>query len=143
MDTIVNQENRELALAFLAQIKDKKEILESGKGVKVKLQDSEEYLTIPREVFALMIDAIVKLAKGNRSVKKEVTLNIKEAAEILLLEEEDILEMIDKGILSAKKSKGSYGFSKKDVFLYSKKRDKKRRALLNEIAKDSQEMGLY
>jgi len=137
MDITVNQENKELALAFLAQIREKKKILEAQKGVKVKLQDSDEYLTIPQEAFSMLIQFISEMAEG------EKVFDLKEAAQILFLEKEDVLKLVKNEILTAKKLKNNYYFRQKTLLSYREERDKKRRILLDEIAKDSQEMELY
>lgn len=140
MNTTVNQENRDLALTFLAQIKDKKKILEAGKGVRVKLQDSEEYLTIPQEAFSMLVEFISEMAEGQ---KQEKFVALEAAAKILLIEKKAVIELIEEGELSQKILNGKPKILIKDVEKYKAERLKGRLAMLAKMVQEDQEMGLY
>lgn len=113
--------------------------------VSIQLEGEKEAISVPLEAFQKFVFLLNEMSEGNAVtiVPIHAELTTTEAAEILSMSRQYVVELIEKGELPAFKVGTHHRLKTADVLKFRQERKMKRKKTLEELAALSQEMGLY
>ncbi len=118
----------------------------AGQIIRLQVTGGEEVTTYdqPPSATGLLIEILRQMAKGNAvslaPVEAEITTQ--QAANLLNVSRPYLVGMIKKGILPARMVGNQHRLPLKDVLVYKRENQAKRRAALDEMVALDQELGL-
>ncbi len=131
----------------LAKLEDLLAHLEPGaETFRLRLVSPEgEEIELPEPVFRLLHQMVSELAQGNSVtiVPLHKVLTTQEAADILNVSRQYLVELLDAGALPFTKVGTHRRIRFGDLMAYKKQRDASRREGLSRLTKTSQKLGLY
>ena len=108
-----------------------------------KVKEEEEVI-IPAAAIRVLMEALTKLAQGERfevvSVKEE--LSTQEAADLLNVSRPYLIGLLDRGEIPYRKVGNRRRVKHDDILAYKTEDDKKRAGILTELAAEAQRIGL-
>jgi excisionase family DNA binding protein len=122
------------------------EYLESKRGAAAKLVGpSRDGVPIPSALRRVLVAAARQLAEGNGvsilPVMAEVTTQ--QAADLLNVSRPFVVGLLDKGEIPFHKVGTHRRIRLKDLLAYRRRRDASRRAIIDRLAAEAQELGIY
>jgi excisionase family DNA binding protein len=139
-DPIVAPEEERNAIASI------EEYLESKRGRSAKLVGpSKDGVPIPPALRRVLVAAARQLAKGNGVAVLPVMAEVstQEAADLLNVSRPFVVGLLDHGEIPFHKVGTHRRVRLKDVLTYKGKRDASRRAIIDRLAAEAQELGIY
>ena len=136
---VVSEEDRR-TLASIRQY------LESKKGRGARLSGpSKEGVAIPASLQRVLIEAARQLAEGNGVAVMPVTAEVttQQAADVLNVSRPFVIGLLDKGDIPFHKLGTHRRIHLRDVLAYKRRRDASRRAVIDRLAAEAQELGIY
>lgn len=121
------------------------EILAKVEGVAKLVAPSGEERELPHSVYNVLRDAVHALGQGVPVTIMPVhsQLTTQEAANILGVSRPHLVKLLDKEHIPYHKIGKHRRIRLDDLLVYKNRRDSKRRAALDKIKADSEELGLY
>ena len=118
--------------------------LKNDKGIKIKIEETEEYITIPQKALSLLSSIISMMSDG-----KSVTLmpidsemSTQQAAQILNISRPHLIKMLESGKIPFRKVGSHRRILLQDIVTYSDKQEEEREKQLLFLAKQEQELNL-
>lgn len=118
---------------------------ESPTRVKLVSKDGEsEIVALPNSAMRLFVDLLGHMARGDavRLVAVNAELTTQEAADLLNVSRPFLVGLLEAGEIHFRKVGTHRRVRACDVIGYKEQIDEKRRAALNELAKEAQELGM-
>ena len=115
------------------------------KDMKLKIEGKEDTLTLPASVVRLLQRILDEMAEGNAVtlVSLEAELSTQQAAEVLNVSRPFVVKLLDDAELPHRMVGTHRRVLLKDVLKYKEKMHRQSREALQDLAKVSQDMGLY
>lgn len=116
-----------------------------SKTLILKAETAEEVrVTLPAEAFNLLIDMLSQMANGSAVtvVPLHAELTTQQAADVLNVSRPYLVGLLDDGVISYRKVGTHRRIRMTDVIAYKERDDAQRRATINELADDAQELNL-
>ena len=139
-EPIVAAEEERPALASI------EEYLESKKGRVARLVGpNKEGAPIPSSLKRVLVEAARQLAEGNGVSVMPVTAEIttQQAAELLNVSRPFVIGLLEKSQIPFHKVGTHRRIRLKDVLAYKRRRDASRRAVIERLAAQAQDLGIY
>lgn len=116
--------------------------------MQVQVVDPEggsEAVTIPTAAFRLLVKVLAEMASGNavRLIPLHAELTTQEAAELLHVSRPYLVRLLDEGQMPYRRVGTHRRVLFKDLMAYRAEHRRLRSAALDELTKQSQELGLY
>ncbi len=135
--------------ALLAQATSHRLATLLGEKPEVKVQilaenESEETLIIPGSAMRLLVHILSEMAQGNAVVLTPIhaELSTQQAADILNVSRPYLVELLDNGGIPHRKVGTHHRVLLEDIMRYKNDIKAKRRAVLNELVAQAQELGM-
>jgi excisionase family DNA binding protein len=121
------------------------ETIAETEGVAKLVAPSGEIVDLPHSVFSVLVRVIHEMAKGNgvRVMPIHAELTTQQAADILNVSRPFLVSLLEKGKIPFRKVGTHRRVKLEDLLVYKEKRDSQRLEALDELARESQKMGLY
>jgi excisionase family DNA binding protein len=112
--------------------------------VRLRIQDSNEVVTIPLKAFMLLKSILSNMAEGKSValIPSDSEVTTKQAAEMLNVSRPHIVKLLEKGEIPFKKVGSHRRIQLKDLLAYDDKIKKDRRKKLDFLAKEAQKLNL-
>jgi excisionase family DNA binding protein len=119
--------------------------LAKNEGVAKLIAPSGEVHELPHSVYNVLRDVIHDMAQGHTVTVMPVHAEIttQEAADLLNVSRPFLVSLLEKGAMPYRMVGTHRRIRLEDLVVYRASRDSQRRQLLDEIANESQELGLY
>jgi excisionase family DNA binding protein len=106
---------------------------------------SGEEIEFPHSVFEVLVRVVHEMARGNavRILPVHAELTTQQAAELLNVSRPFLVGLLEEGEIPFRKVGSHRRVRLDDLLVYKDRRDRERRIALNELASESQELGLY
>lgn len=106
---------------------------------------SGEEVELPHSVFEVLARVVHEMARGNavRVMPVHAELTTQQAAELLSVSRPFLVRLLEKGDIPFSKVGSHRRVRLDDLLVYKDRRDRERRRALDELASESQELGLY
>lgn len=114
-------------------------------NLKVTLNEGEtEDLILPGFAINMLLDVLTEMSKGNAVTLMSVNaeLSTQQAAELLNVSRPHLVSLLEQGELPYRKVGTHRRVMAKDVFEYKQRIDEARQTTLDELAAQSQELGM-
>ncbi len=113
-------------------------------GVKIKIQESGEFVTIPKKALDLLMNILSNMAEGKSIsiVPSDSEISTQQAADMLNVSRPHIVKLLEEGIIPFTKVGSHRRILLKDLMVYDKKLKEQRRKSLEYMAKQAQELNL-
>ena len=112
--------------------------------VKIKIQESGEFVSIPRKALELLFYIVSTMAEG-RSISLipfDSDVSTQQAADMLNVSRPHVVKLLEKGIIPHKKVGSHRRIKIQDLMEYDEKFKKQQKSSLERIAKLGQLMGI-
>ena len=139
-EPIVAPEEERSTLALI------EEYLESKRGRTARLVGpKKDGVPIPSSLHRVLVEAARQLAEGNGVSILPVTAEVttQQAADLLNVSRPFVIGLLDKGEIPFHKVGTHRRIRLKDVLAYKRRRDASRRAVIDRLATEAQELGIY
>lgn len=119
--------------------------LAESEGVAKMVTPSGETHELPHSIYEVLLSVIHEMARGNaiKVMPVHAELTTQEAANLLNVSRPFLVRLLEKGEIDYRKVGTHRRVRLEDLLVYRDQRDSERRRLLDEIASESQELGLY
>ncbi|GIU92146.1 MAG: excisionase [Acidimicrobiia bacterium] len=109
------------------------------------LDDQEDVVTVPRRVADLIAEILAQLAAGRVVVAypMHAELTTQQAADFLNVSRPYLVKLLDEGVIPHHKVGTHRRVYFEDVLAYRARQEEESRSALNELARLSEELGLY
>ncbi|MBI1309675.1 helix-turn-helix domain-containing protein [bacterium] len=119
-------------------------VSQGRKRVKLRVGDSDEVITVPAVAVELLTDILKEMAAGNAvtllPVRAELTTQ--EAADLLNVSRPYLVRLLEDGKIPFQKAGTHRRILVSDLMAYRQTLDAERRAALQELTEEAQELGL-
>ena len=129
-----------------ASIASIEEYLESKRGRAAKLVGpNKDGMTLPSSLRQVLVAAARQLAEGNGVSIMPVTSDVttQQAAELLNVSRPFVIGLLEKGEIPFHKVGTHRRIRLRDLLAYRARRDASRRAVIDRLATEAQELGIY
>lgn len=149
METILKKttkEDQKIAINSLEELQSaSKRIKSTGKGgVKIKIQETGEFITIPKKVLSLLSTIIQNMAEGKTIsiVPSNSELSTQQAAEMLNVSRPHLIKLLENKKIPFKKVGTHRRILLQDILYYKEQQSKVREDQLEFLAKQAQDLNL-
>jgi excisionase family DNA binding protein len=121
------------------------QIKSSGKkGIKIKVQETGEFITIPKKAMKLLSVIIQNMAEGKTIsiVPSNSEVSTQQAADMLNVSRPHLIKLLETKNIPFKKVGSHRRILSKDIMRYKEKQDKEREAQLDFLSEQAQDLNL-
>ena len=121
------------------------QIKSSGKkGIKIKVQETGEFITIPKKAMKLLSVIIQNMAEGKTIsiVPSNSEVSTQQAADMLNISRPHLIKLLETNNIPFKKVGSHRRIVSKDVMRYKEQQDKEREAQLDFLSEQAQDLNL-
>ena len=113
-------------------------------SVKIKIQETGEFITIPKKAVDLLFNIINSMAEGKSIsiVPSDSEITTQQAADILNMSRPHIVKLLEDGVIPFKKVGSHRRILLEDLIEYDRKLKEQRNASLKNLAEQAQDLGL-
>lgn len=106
---------------------------------------SGEEIELPHSVFEVLVRVVHEMARGNavKVLPVHAELTTQQAADLLGISRPFLVRLLEDGEVPFRKVGSHRRVRLEDLLVYKDERDRERRRALDELAAESQELGLY
>jgi excisionase family DNA binding protein len=128
------------AEAAVRQLRD----LKYGRVIQLRHEGSEEPVSIPASAFDLLLRILAHMANGDAVavVPVQAELTTQQAAELLNVSRPYVVKLLDDGAIPSRKVGTHRRVLLVDVLAYRREDQERRKAILDELTREAQELGL-
>ncbi len=118
--------------------------LEHGRVVQLHPEGSEQKVSIPAPVVDLLARILTYMANGDAVavVPVRAELTTQQAADLLNVSRPHLVKLLDRGDIPSRKVGTHRRVLLADILEYRKRDQQKRKAILDELTREAQDMGL-
>lgn len=142
----ITKEDQKIAInsAEELQIASKKVKSSSAKGVKIKIQETGEFITIPKKALSLLSTIVQNMAEGNTIsiVSSNPEISTQQAADMLNVSRPHLIKLLETKKIPFKKVGTHRRILLKDILEYNQRQAKERENQLELLAKQAQDLNL-
>lgn len=126
------------------QVVSKKVKSSRNKGVKIKIQENGEFITIPKKAVSLLTTILQNMAEGKSvSVVASVTeVSTQQAADMLHVSRPHVVKLLEAGKIPFKKVGSHRRILVNDIVAYQTLQEEEREKQLEFLAKQAQDLNL-
>ncbi len=137
------REDQKIARSSISRLAETQKKIRKN-SVRIKIQENEEYLTIPKKALTLLFDILCNMAEGKSItlIPSDAEISTQQAAEILNVSRPFFVKLLEKGEIPFKKVGTHRRVELKDILAYQKKLNDNRSEKLDLLAKQAQELNL-
>ena len=112
--------------------------------VKIKIQESGEFVSVPRKALDLLFNILSNMAEGKSIslVPSDSEVSTQQAADMLNVSRPHIVKLLEQGSIPYKKAGSHRRILLEDLLKYDEKLNEQRNSSLKFIAKQAQELRL-
>ena len=113
-------------------------------SVKIKIQETGEFITIPKKAVDLLFNIINSMAEGKSIsiVPSDSEITTQQAADMLNMSRPHIVKLLEDGVIPFKKVGSHRRILLEDLIEYDRKLKEQRNASLKNLAEQAQDLGL-
>lgn len=149
MDTLIRRttkEDQKIAISSLQGFQVVSENIKSSrkKGVKIKIQETGEFITIPKKALALLSDIIQNMAEGKTItiVPSNSELSTQQAADMLNVSRPHLVKLLEAKKIPFKKVGSHRRILLNDIIEYKEQQAKQRATQLDFLSNQAQDLKL-
>ncbi len=141
-----SKKDQKLALSSINDLRSASSKLRTVKddGVRIKIQDTGEFITIPKKAISLLFAIIANMAEGKSItlIPSDSELTTQQAADMLNVSRPHIVKLLNKGEIDYKKVGSHRRIRLKDLIKYETKSSHRRDKNLDFLANQAQELNM-
>lgn len=141
-----SKHDQKIAMTSISRLKDaSSKLLKSKTGeVRIKIQDSGEYITIPKKALSLLFSIISNMAEGKSIsvIPSDTEVSTQQAAEMLGVSRPHLVRILEEGQLPFRKVGSHRRVELKDLIEFETKLKKIREEQLQFLADQAQDLSL-
>lgn len=142
----ITKSDQKIALSSIEKLvkSEKKATKNKSNVVKLKIQGTDELVSIPLKALKLLTSILTNMAEGKSIalMPTDAEISTQQAAEILNVSRPHIIKLLEKGDIPYKKVGSHRRILLQDILEYEAKFKKKRRKQLNKLAAEAQKLNL-
>lgn len=149
METLIKRttkEDQKIALRSLQGFQDVSQRIKSSrkKGVKIKIQETGEFITIPKKALALLSAILQIMAEGKTIsiVPSNSEVSTQQAADMLNISRPHLVKLLEAKQIPFKKVGSHRRVLLKDIIEYKEQLAKQREAQLDFLSNQAQDLNL-
>jgi|SRR5690554_2575487 len=149
METLIKRttkEDQKIALRSLQGFQDVSQRIKSSrkKGVKIKIQETGEFITIPKKALALLSAILQNMAEGKTIsiVPSNSEVSTQQAADMLNISRPHLVKLLEAKQIPFKKVGSHRRVLLKDIIEYKEQLAKQREAQLDFLSNQAQDLNL-
>lgn len=150
MDALLQRttkEDQKIASSSLSHLKDiARTIIRSRRkgGVRIRIQETEEFITIPKKALSLLFDILSNMAEGRSItlIPSDSEVSTQQAADLLNVSRPHFVKLLEKGEIPFKKVGSHRRVLLKDLIEYEAKLKQTREEQLQFLTKQAQDLKL-
>ncbi len=138
--------DRRIALESLSIYQSASRIIKSShkKGIKIKIEDSDDVITVPKTAFSLFMTILQNMAEGKSIsiIPSDSEVSTQQAADMLNVSRPHLVKLLETGQIPFRKVGSHRRILLKDIIEYDKMLEKERGRQLEYLAQQAQELNL-
>lgn len=142
----ITKSDQKIALSSIEKLSKSEQQANKKKSnvVKLKIQGSDEIVTIPLKALKLLKSILSNMAEGKSIalLPTDAEISTQQAAEILNVSRPHVIKLLEKGEIPYKKVGSHRRILLQDILEFEAKHKKKRTKQLNRLAKEAQKLKL-
>lgn len=142
----VTKKDQKLAINSYSSlsITSKKILQASTGGIQIKIQETDEFVTIPKKALSLLIDILSNMAEGKSItlIASDVEVSTQQAANTLNISRPHLVKLLEQGEIPHRKVGRHRRIQLEDLIEYKNKLKKNRRKNLDFLAEQAQDLNL-
>jgi len=149
METLIKRttkEDQKIALRSLQGFQDVSQRIKSSrkKGVKIKIQETGDFITIPKKALALLSAILQNMAEGKTIsiVPSNSEVSTQQAADMLNISRPHLVKLLEAKQIPFKKVGSHRRVLLKDIIEYKEQLAKQREAQLDFLSNQAQDLNL-
>jgi len=149
METILKRtsgDDQRIALGSMARLKGVSSKLRtvSTPGVKIKIQESEEFITIPKKALSLLITILSNMSEGKSItiIPTDSEVSTQQAADMLNVSRPHLVKLLENNTIPFKKVGSHRRILLRDLVTYEKSLQRTREEKLKFLSEQAQDLDL-
>lgn len=125
--------------------KSAEKILQKSTGsIQIKIQEADEFVTIPKKALSLLIEILSNMAAGKSItlMPSDVEMTTQQAADLLNVSRPHLVKLLEQGEIAYRKVGRHRRIQLEDIIEYKNKLKINRRKQLNFLAEQAQDLNL-
>lgn len=112
--------------------------------VKIKIQENDEFVTVPGKALELLFDILSNMAEGKSItlIPSEAEVSTQQAADLLNVSRPHVVKLLEQGLIPYKKVGSHRRVLLEDLVAYEAKQKDQRTASLKHLAQQAQDLSL-
>ena len=140
------KEDKKIAMSSLKDFQGVSKRIKSSreKGVKIKIQESGEYITIPKKALTLLFSIIHNMAEGKSiSIVPSISeVSTQQAADMLNVSRPHFIKLLETRKIPYKKVGSHRRVLLQDILVYKEQLSKQRESQLDFLSRQAQDLNL-
>lgn len=149
METLIGmttKEDQKIAISSLQGFQDVSQRIKSSrkKGIKIKVQETGEFITIPKKALTLLSTILQNMAEGKTIsiVPSNSEVSTQQAADMLNISRPHLIKLLEAKKIPFKKVGSHRRVLLEDIMEYKEHLDKQREAQLDFLSNQAQDLNL-
>ena len=149
METIVKRtsgDDQRIALGSVKRLKEMSNKIHavSSPGVKIKIQETDEFITIPKKALSLLITILSNMSEGKSVsiIPTDSEVSTQQAADILNVSRPHLIKLLENNTIPFKKVGSHRRILLRDLLTYEKSLKKIREEKLKFLSEQAQDLNL-